>query len=295
MLKFEDISLSHKKYYDKSVAKEDYLNSINDFNFFYLWNTKNNVQITFTNDLTIIKGVWNNKTFFYSPSLDCYDTFKSLLNEIIEYQAGKDFYFAGIPAYIVSQVDCLQECCSIEFDRNASDYIYKTSDLMSLSGKKFHAKKNHVNSFIKSYKYDFVEYDESYYQKILDLYDKWMSNSEHKVDPNERIAITTAMNDYKQLGLKIGILLVDNDIAAFTMSAISKFNVAQVFFEKADTQYKGIYAMINYINANQFLSQTEFINREEDMGIEGLRKAKLSYNPDTIYEKYILRYKNEQV
>ena len=69
--------------------------------------------------------------------------------------------------------------------------------------------------------------------------------------------------------------------------------MAQVFFEKADTNYKGIYAMINYLTANNFLQNTEYINREEDMGIEGLRKAKLSYNPALIYEKYLLECKYE--
>ena len=121
-----------------------------------------------------------------------------------------------------------------------------------------------------------------------------MSHSEHAVDKKEKVAIMHALTDYKELDLKIGLLLVDGKIVAFSVSAISVHNIAQVFFEKADTQYKGVYAMINYLTASTFLNTTTYINREEDMGIEGLRKAKLSYNPAIIYEKYILEYKDEQ-
>lgn len=293
MLTFENISLAHKQKFEKCISENLKLNSISDFNFFYLWNTKDNIQIAFTNDYAIVKGIWSNKTYFYSPSIKNAEDFEKIYALIHDYQQGKNFYFAGLDKDIINDIPCLPQNCTISFDRNASDYIYLTDDLKNLHGKKFHAKKNFVNSFIKNYKYEFVEYNESYYEEILSLYDKWMGLSLHDVDSNEKIAISIALRHYKQLGLKIGLLLIDGKIGAFSVSAISDFNVAQVFFEKADTNYKGIYAMINYLTANNFLQNTEYINREEDMGIEGLRKAKLSYNPITIYEKFLLEYKYE--
>ena len=67
MLNFEDISLNHKQNYEKCVAENLKLNSISDFNFFYLWNTKNNVKIAFYNNYVIVKGIWGKKSYFYSP------------------------------------------------------------------------------------------------------------------------------------------------------------------------------------------------------------------------------------
>lgn len=291
MLVFEDISLKHKEQFDKLVVKECKLNSISDFNFFYLWNTTGNIQIAFWDKYAVLKGIWNKKVYYYSPSITNFEDFDKLLKQIMQYQNGKNFYLAGLGSDIVEKIECLPANCQISFDRNASDYIYLTDDLMNLRGKKFHAKKNFVNSFTKSYQYKFAEYDKSYHQEILALYDNWTSNSDHEVDPKEKIAINTALTNHKELGLKIGLLLVDDKIVAFSASSISVHGVAQVFFEKANTDYKGIYAMINYLTANNFLSDTEFVNREEDMGIEGLRKAKLSYNPTLIFEKYILEYK----
>lgn len=293
MLNFEDISLNHKQNYEKCVAENLKLNSISDFNFFYLWNTKNNVKIAFYDNYAIVKGIWGKKSYFYSPSIANTEDFEKIYSQISEHQQGKNFYFAGLDKDIVNNIPCIPKGCSISFDRNASDYIYLTDDLKNLHGKKFHAKKNFVNSFVKNYKYEFVEYNEKYYDEILNLYDNWMGLSLHAVDSKEKIAISIALKHYKQLDLKIGLLLIDDKIGAFSVSAISSYNVAQVFFEKADTNYKGIYAMINYLTANNFLQNTEYINREEDMGIEGLRKAKLSYNPALIYEKYLLECKYE--
>lgn len=293
MLNFEVISLSDKQKYESRVNEKLKLNSISDFNFFYLWNTNNNIEIAFCEQFAIIKGNWGNKKYFYSPSIATVEDFDAVYKLVENYQNGENFYLAALDKDIIDQIKCIPNGASIKFDRNASDYIYSSTDLINLQGKKFHAKKNFVNSFIKNYQYEFVTYDESYFDGILNLYDNWTTHSEHSVDKNERIAIERALKNYKELGLIIGVLLINGSIAAFSVSAISTHNVAQVFFEKADTSYKGIYAMINNLTASKFLSGVEYINREEDMGIEGLRKAKLSYNPVIIYEKYILEQKYE--
>lgn len=294
MLIFEDIKITHKEQFDKCVVNTCKLNSISDFNFFYLWNTKSNIQIAFEGTYVVLKGVWSKKSYFYSPSMESITDFNILLNLIEDYQNGEDFFFAGIDKHIAEQITNLPQNMTMSLDRNASDYIYLTSDLANLSGKKFHAKRNFVNSFIRNYKYEFIEYEPKYNKEIMALYDEWTTKSEHAVDERERIAIQTALDGYKQLGLKIYLLLVDGKMVAFSVSALSAHSVAQVFFEKANIEFKGVYAMINNLTAKTFEGQSEYINREEDMGIEGLRNAKLSYNPIVIYEKFIIERKNEK-
>lgn len=293
MLKFNKITIDDKIIFDKYVCKEDALNSINDFSFFFLWNTKENITMSIFENLIILKWVFKNQTYYYSPSLKCVDDFNKCLNIIMQEDNTNDFYFAGIPEFIYNEIKNLPQNCAIEFDRNASDYIYATADLCDLKGKKLHAKRNFVNFFKKNYTYDFKQYDDSYFDAVLQIFDEWEQNSEHKTDAQEKTAIERALKNYKNLGLMIGLLFVNNKIQAFSISSKSQFNIGQVFFEKANTEYKGCYAMINYLTANTFLNNTQFINREEDMGIENLRKAKLSYYPTTIYNKYILSCKNK--
>lgn len=289
---FEDINLSHKDKFEELVVTNCKLNSISDFNFFYLWNTNSNIQLAFERNFVIAKGVWGGKSYFYSPSMATKEDFEQILELIEQYQNGKPFYFAGIDSYIAEQIQQLPSNMSIKLDRNASDYLYLTSDLANLSGKKFHAKRNFVNSFQRSYKYQLVQYEDKYFDEILALYDEWTVHSEHAVDRKEKLAIQTALQHHKPLGLTILLLLVDDKVVAFSVSAISVHNVAQTFFEKANINFKGVYAMINNLTATSLLDKTEYINREEDMGIEGLRTAKLSYNPAVIYDKYILECKH---
>lgn len=293
MLVFKDIDITDKAAFEQCVSENNKLNSISDFGFFFLWNTKNNIKIAFEGKYCIIKGVWGGKTYFYCPSIACAADFEQVFHHINHYQNGKNFYIAGLGSDIAAQLNRLPDNCSLSEDRNASDYIYATGDLSTLHGKKLHPKRNFVNFFQKNYAYNFVEYDSSYYDDILALYDQWMAASEHQVDINEKIAIEKALKYHKELGLKIGLLITDNKIAAFSVCAISQFNVAQVFFEKGNTDYKGIYAMINYLTVNNFLADTQHINREEDMGLEGLRKAKLSYCPIMLYQKYLFECRYE--
>lgn len=284
---FKRLELSDKKCYDNCLAEADRMNSISDFAFFWLWNLSENVYIACVDNLIVMKGYWGNKCYFYSPSLYNKETFEKCWDIANAEMQGEAFCFAGVPEYIYQEIKDDRKY-SIEYDRNASDYVYLTSDLAELKGKKFHAKKNFVNYFKKNYNYTFVDYDEANRDEILALYNEWSSRSE-SADSKEKIAIVRALDNYKELGLYIGLLYVDGKLQAFSVSSKSQFAVAQVYFEKGNTDYKGIYQMINYLTVNNYLMDTEYINREEDMGIENLRKAKLSLNPYCIYNKYIVK------
>ena len=112
---------------------------------------------------------------------------------------------------------------------------------------------------------------------------------------NERRALIYALHNFEALGLTGGILHVDGKIAAFTFGMPINQDTFGVHVEKADTNIDGAYAMINYEFANHIPEQYVYINREEDLGIEGLRKAKLSYQPTIILEKYVACLKDEPV
>ena len=172
--------------------------------------------------------------------------------------------------------------------RDAFDYIYLQSDLANLSGKKYHSKRNHISSFSKQYDWqyreitddninDVLEYAEKWYKENADRYDKYMQ-CEHE-------GIKTILQNMQALNVKGGAIYVDGKVVAFTLGSPINDEVFDVHIEKALREYATAYTVIN----NEFvktLVDYKYINREDDMGLEGLRKAKLSYKPEILLKKY---------
>ena len=183
-------------------------------------------------------------------------------------------------------------------DRDYADYVYLRSDLATLSGKKFQAKRNHINKFKKTYNYEYTPITADRIRECLDLEAEWCKVNncdQHEGTGNERRALIYALHNFDALGLTGGILHVEGKIAAFTFGMPINQDTFGVHVEKADTRIDGAYAMINYEFANHIPEQYIYINREEDLGIEGLRKAKLSYQPAIILEKYVACLKEQPV
>lgn len=177
----------------------------------------------------------------------------------------------------------------IILSRDLSDYFYNTSDLINLSGKKFHQKRNHVNSFTSKYSHTYipVSTDDPDSLKLLKnacdtLYDP--NSGEDFAD--EYIAINELIGNFEALGLSAGVIISDGIPVAYSIGEHMSQDTALIHIEKANKNFSGSFAAINKMFAAHEFSDTLFINREEDMGLEGLRKAKLSYHPVRIGEYY---------
>jgi hypothetical protein len=182
----------------------------------------------------------------------------------------------------------------IEEDRDLAEYVYKSSDLAELTGKKFHSKRNHLNRFLADTSYEWQDLTPEMLTQCLSVYKNWMQEKEEEdadgdTDPNELFAVREAVTHMHALGLIGALVCVDGKPAAFTVGERFRPNMALVHIEKGNQEIPGIYAFIN----NQFVCRNfrdvEFINREEDMGIPGLRRAKESYNPVRMVNKYRIR------
>lgn len=188
---------------------------------------------------------------------------------------------------------------SFTADRDYADYIYLRTDLATLKGKKFQPKRNHINKFRNTYaNYQYAPITPDRIQECLDLEAEWCKVNhcdQQEGTGNERRALIYALHNFEQLGLTGGALYVDDKMVAFTFGMPINKETFGVHVEKADTTIDGAYAMINYEFANHIPEQYIYINREEDLGLEGLRKAKLSYQPDTILEKYMVCLKEQPV
>lgn len=177
----------------------------------------------------------------------------------------------------------------IEHVRNLDDYLYGSEKLMKLSGKKLQSKRNHISQFERKYTYSVrpLSTREEMEECLKMASTTWKEEKEDvKEIDDELVALRNAFDNWNELGL-VGILIcIDHHLSAFTVGEIIDDRMAIVHFEKGDTNYMGIYAVINQLFVSMYLSDVQYINRQEDAGVEGLRKAKLSYKPDLMVEKY---------
>lgn len=179
-------------------------------------------------------------------------------------------------------------------DRDSFDYLYDADSLKTLSGRKYHSKKNHFNAFMKEYG-DRFEYrrlsSESEFEEVQNLMKNW-ANSKGEIDETMEIeneAVKKVLYNYdKHRDLKIGSIYIDGKMEAFTFATMLRKDTVQVHTEKANAEIRGLYAAINKIFLEKEYPDVSFVNREDDLGLESLRKAKLSYKPIELVEKYTL-------
>ena len=181
---------------------------------------------------------------------------------------------------------------NIEDSRDYYEYIYNTSDLAKLAGTTFQQKRNAINKLIKTYGESLVikKIEEDDIDKIKKFYYKWIE----KVDDYHRSYIKTevtefdlAIENYKILELLGIVIYVDNEVIGFNFGSKVSDDTYDGMIQKGNISYRGIYELLNNRTAKEFASEIQYMNFEEDLGVEGLRKAKLIYNPIFLMKKYI--------
>jgi len=176
-------------------------------------------------------------------------------------------------------------------ETNWSDYVYNARDLVTLAGRKFSGQRNHINRFHKSYdSFSFEVITEINLNEVRDFYTDFCNsiNKTSDVFEEDKVKTFEVLDNYNQYGLFGGLIRVDSKVAAFSIGEICN-DVLHVHIEKADTKYNGIYQIMNNEFAKHYASDNiNFINREDDAGDEGLRRAKEAYHPCEIIEKYIV-------
>ncbi len=172
--------------------------------------------------------------------------------------------------------------------RDGFDYIYLTEDLASLSGKRYHSKRNHISAFSKKYDWRYEEITNENAQRVWSCAEKWYSENADRLDDFalcEKEGIKTVLSNMEALSIKGGAITVEGEIVAFTLGTPINGKVFDIFAEKALPEFGEAYTVINNEFAKR-LTEYKYLNREDDMGLEGLRRAKLSYKPAVILEKY---------
>ncbi len=222
---------------------------------------------------------------------------KATVEKLIEYakELGVELEFFGLTERDKDELNYLfPNQFRIEETRDFFDYLYKSEDLANLIGRKYHSKKNHVSFFEKTFDWKYEPINEANIEQCLLLNDHWEGLNKQK-NPEEiteeNLAIKKALKHYFDLDFEGGVLTVQGEIVAFTFGEKLNDTTFCTHVEKAYGNIRGAYQMINREFARQLIDKYEFINREEDTGSEGLRRAKLSYHPHRLVIKYSAVYK----
>lgn len=173
--------------------------------------------------------------------------------------------------------------------RDHFDYVYSVPELVELKGNRFHKKKNLLHQFEKSNIFEYTPMQADCVEEVLDMQAEWHGWQEHPSEAleAENMAISRVLKSFDRMGALIGgTIRVAGKVIAYTVGEKLDAETIVIHFEKGDTRFKGVYQAIN----RHFLAAQEdrftLVNREQDLGDEGLRKAKLSYNPVQFMKKY---------
>lgn len=174
-------------------------------------------------------------------------------------------------------------------DRDNSDYLYSAQDLIHLKGKKFDGKRNHINKFKKNHAFEYVSLSPEQIGECVRIMEEWCKDKNcdcQEGDYCERYANMELLNHFRELGCRGALIRVDGRFEAFTVGEMLNADTVVVHIEKANSKIEGLYPLINQQFCENEWQQAMYINREQDLGMEGLRKAKLSYNPVRLVDKY---------
>jgi Uncharacterized conserved protein len=296
MIKFKDITLEDKEAITSITMNSERKNCDLSFSNLCSWRFMYDTKFAKVDGFLLFKFHMNNELAYMMPVGE--GDLKKILEAIIDDAAseGKSFLMYGVCNNMKDEIEKLMPG-KFDFSTNRDyvDYIYLRTDLAELKGKKFQPKRNHANKFYKTYTdYEYVSITADRISECLRLEEEWCKANDCGQQNglgNERKSLTYALNHFDELGLTGGILYVNGKIAAFTFGMPINHETFGVHVEKADTEIEGAYNVINQEFAKHIPEQFVYLNREEDLGIEGLRKAKLSYQPTILLEKNIARLK----
>ena len=180
---------------------------------------------------------------------------------------------------------------SYSYDEGFNDYIYSVEKMAELKGKKYHGKRNHINNFKKNYPdWKFEVLSSENIPECIELHTQWIKNHEDEADYSyEFEAVLKAFENYEKLGFCGGLIRAGGKVIAYTMGERHSDKLFVTHFEKAPADIQGAYPIINQEFTRNCLMGYEYVNREEDLGLEGLRKAKQSYYPEIFLEKCVAK------
>ncbi len=299
MLELREVNIDDKQIFDKYIkAHKPQISELNFTNIF-MWRNSYKFRFGVAGELLCLISVPDNAEPFAFVPIGEYteEGFIQAFGYIKEYFGAKGWRLL-FKRVTEDEVDIFKkfigDVADITLDRDSSDYVYLTDDLISLAGKKYHGKKNHLNSFKKQYEYEYVRLREDLLDECTRINEEWCARrscEHHKGLYCEKLANNEALRNFRTLGYEGALIKVSGRFEAYTVGELLNENTAVIHIEKANDDIRGLYTFINQQFCENSWKNVKYINREQDLGLEGLRKAKLSYSPVKLVNKYNIVYK----
>ena len=293
--RFKDLTILDRELFEGYFRRFPPENSEYTFTNLFIWNHHYNFQYAELNEALLLMARYKDRPWSLFPPIgggDAYQTARQGFSWMKD--RGLDPVMERVPWWMAKNHFEDRDDMEIEIDRDQSDYVYLASDLIGLRGRKFHGKRNHINKFSQLYNGKYRRINRENVSDCLALQEEWCnlrSCDEHPELKKEDMAVKTALENIDRLSFRAGAIFVDGRIQAFSIGEMLNKDTAVIHIEKANPEFEGIYALINQRFAMFEWMDYSFINREQDLGDEGLRKAKLSYKPHHMVDKYHVRWR----
>lgn len=285
---FIDFSIENAQRIIPYLQKSDELSCETSFVNFIIWQPYYKNRVCIDDDVLFVSSNAWKEPFFALP----FGNVKKGMEMLCD-------YVGGLPVIWAQQGERFDEFCRIYGDkyeiiesRDDFDYLYEAQSLATLSGKKYHSKRNHISAFSRSYDWHYEDIDEGNIPFILECAEKWYKQNADSLDERlncEKISLPVLLANRELLNVKGGAIFVEGSVVAFALGSPLNDKVFDVHVEKALEPFSAAYSVINREFAKRIAENYQYINREDDLGLEGLRRSKLSYNPITLVKKYICK------
>lgn len=300
MLQFQTIQLSDKPAIDAYLADNSYRSSDLCFTNLYCWKEKFHTEFATQDGWLFIRFKDKTARNSYLKPIGN-GNLAEAIHALEEDCATRDciFQLRGLTRQMCAEVEAaMPEKFTYNLNRSVSDYLYTSEKLIQLSGKKLQSKRNHINRFKaeNQWEYHSLTGNPEALEACKKMLAEWMeAGNREERDPSlvfDDIATNTMLDNFEYFGLRGGMICADGKLVAFSLGSPLTSDTFDVHVEKALPDIHGAYTIINQQFIEHEASEFTYINREEDMGLESLRKAKLSYQPDILLEKFVARRKD---
>ena len=293
ILDFNEVAVKDRALFETYLNHPDHFGSECAFTNLYIWRDQYRTWWTEKYGFLLIKVELGDETYYLQPFGGKDEDLPLLVKEIKEHHGGP-FEFRGIYECSLERLAKLK--CDEEYEeaRDSWDYVYLQEDLANLKGRRYHGQKNHYNTFKRENPdYVFEMINPENYAECLYFGEEWCK-ARMETDPSiawELRALQEAFVNFEALGLRGGAIRIDGKIQAFSFGKAINDQVCDENVEKANPDIRGLYSAIQTECAKYVWPDMKYLNREEDMGSEGLRKAKEALHPVFMVKKYNLLIK----
>jgi len=283
MIEFEEIEIKHRIKYEELLKASGIVSSKYSFLGLWAWREPESSEIFFDENLCWLKNRRGILSPICNPEQDWAKIFQEYFPEGIE--------IYDVPEDLTCKLSSLRGA-QIKELRSEWEYVYAVKDLIELKGRSYSQKRAHIKIFEEKYENAYSPLLEEDFDELKKFQSEWILRQNGRIASSilddENTAIMSVFENWADFPLFGACIKIEGRMVAYTIAEELNNETIDIRFEKAFAEYEGIYQFLNKTFLSRQAKNYIWVNREEDMGNEGLRKAKSSYHPIRFEKKYMV-------